>query len=312
MSLFLGVDTSNYAASLCAFSPDDGIVYHDKRMLPVKSGELGLRQSDAVFEHVRALPAMLDKLCREVEIKSAAAMGVSQRPRDCEGSYMPCFLAGVNVASALACALGIPFVGMSHQAGHIYSSLYATPLYNEGVREFIAFHVSGGTTDAVRCALRGRDYELTPLATSLDAHAGQIVDRVGAMLGFEFPSGGELSALARDSECKEYMKPALKGSDCCLSGLENKCAEMIEMGALARDVARYCLNSIARALLAMTQTLECERGKLPIIYAGGVMQSETVRAPLAAGVKNCFFAEPAWLSADNAAGAAIYAYEATR
>ena len=312
MSLFIGVDTSNYATSLCAFSPERGIVYHDKRMLPVKDGALGLRQSDAVFEHVRALPDMLSRMAAEVELKNASAVGVSARPRDCEGSYMPCFLAGVNAATAVASALDIPLKELSHQAGHLFSALYATPLYKEGIRDFVAFHVSGGTTDAVSCSMTGADYEIRELATSLDAHAGQLVDRLGGLLGMSFPSGGELSALAEESESEEYMKPALKGSDCCLSGLENKCSDMLSSGREPRDVARYCLNSIARALLKMTEALAEERADAPIIYAGGVMQSRIIRALLEQNIDDAFFAEPAWLSADNAAGAAIYAYEATR
>ncbi len=310
MSLFIGVDTSNYATSLCAYDPERGIVFHDKRMLPVKEGSLGLRQSDAVFEHVRALPDMLRKMAGEVNIKSASAVGVSARPRDCEGSYMPCFLAGVNAAAAIAGALDIPLLELSHQAGHLISALYATPLYNAGIREFIAFHISGGTTDAISCRITDAKYEIAELATSLDAHAGQLVDRLGGLLGMSFPSGAELSALAETSECEEYLRPSLKGRDCCLSGLENKCAEMLGAAREPRDVARYCLNSIAMALLAMTEALSDERADKPIIYAGGVMQSSIIRALLEKNVENSYFAEPAWLSADNAAGAAIYAYEA--
>lgn len=312
MSLFIGIDTSNYATSLCAFDTERGIVFHDKRMLPVKAGSLGLRQSDAVFEHVRALPDMLRKMTGEVNIKGASAVGVSARPRDCEGSYMPCFLAGVNSATAMAGALGIPLLELSHQAGHLLSALYATPLYNEGTRDFFAFHVSGGTTDAVSCRMTGAKYEITQLATSLDAHAGQLVDRLGGLLGMSFPSGAAISALAEISESDEYMKPTLKGGDCCLSGLENKCAEMLGGGREPRDVARYCLNSIAHALLEMTEALNCERADKPIIYAGGVMQSGIIRTLLRKNVKDAYFAEPAWLSADNAAGAAIYAYEAKK
>ena len=61
--LTLGIDTSNYATSLAVFDTDAGEVVCDcKKFLPVKEGQLGLRQSDALFHHTAALPEMLAEL----------------------------------------------------------------------------------------------------------------------------------------------------------------------------------------------------------------------------------------------------------
>lgn len=71
-----------------------------------KAGQLGLRQSDALFHHTVALPEMMQELAQEFDLTQIDAVGVSQKPRPVEGSYMPCFLAGVNAATAFAHAKG--------------------------------------------------------------------------------------------------------------------------------------------------------------------------------------------------------------
>ena len=60
MSVCLGLDTSNYTTSAAIWQ--DGAIHQVKRLLPVKPGELGLRQSDAVFHHVRQLPDIVEEL----------------------------------------------------------------------------------------------------------------------------------------------------------------------------------------------------------------------------------------------------------
>ena len=55
MGVFLGIDTSNYTTSLSLYDPDTNQVEMEKRLLPVKPGQCGLRQSDAVFLHVKQL-----------------------------------------------------------------------------------------------------------------------------------------------------------------------------------------------------------------------------------------------------------------
>ena len=104
--MYLGFDTSNYTTSIAAF---DGVNGENRsRLLDVKPGELGLRQSDAVFAHVKRLPELADALFQCVDRTAICAVGVSTRPRAVEGSYMPCFLAGVSAAKTMASALGVP------------------------------------------------------------------------------------------------------------------------------------------------------------------------------------------------------------
>ena len=162
--LTLGIDTSNYATSLAVFDTDAGEVVCDcKKFLPVKEGQLGLRQSDALFHHTAALPEMLAELSGKADLTKVAAVGVSAKPRPVEGSYMPCFLAGVSAATAFALSRALPLVQLTHQQGHIAAALYATGQPELFDQETLVFHVSGGTTDLLLCHGAER---ITPLGTS--------------------------------------------------------------------------------------------------------------------------------------------------
>ena len=194
-----GIDTSYYATSLAVFHTAGEVVCAKKRFLPVKEGQLGLRQSDALFQHTRNLPLLFDKM---PPMDGVTAVGVSTRPRNVEGSYMPCFLAGVNAATAFAHAKGIPLVLTTHQQGHAAAALFAAKGEQLFAEKVLLFHISGGTTDLLLCDQVRR---ITTLGTSTDLYAGQAVDRVGVRLGFGFPAGAEVSRLA--AQCTEEIKP---------------------------------------------------------------------------------------------------------
>nr|WP_319487968.1 peptidase M22 [uncultured Caproiciproducens sp.] len=296
----LGVDTSNYTTSAALFQ--DGAVLQQKMLLPVKQGELGLRQSDAVFHHVQQLPLVLEALFHGK--LSINAVGASARPRDLEGSYMPCFTVGLGAAKAIALSLGIPMYTFSHQAGHIAAALYSTDQLSLLHQKFIAFHVSGGTTEAVLVTPDEQSiFHTEIIAQSLDLKGGQAVDRVGAMLGLSFPSGKTLEQMALKTDVTFKIKPSLKGADCSLSGVENQCGDMLRKGRPGEEIASYCLHAVLAALDGMTAELLKQYGRLPLLFAGGVMSNCIIRNALTKKY-GAYFAAPEF-SADNAAGIAV-------
>lgn len=301
MSLFLGIDTSNYTTSV-ALIDDENKVIQKKRLLPVKDGERGIRQSDAVFHHTKAYPELLEELLKDV-LKPITAIGVSVTPTTEKGSYMPCFLVGESVATSLSSALKVPLFKFSHQQGHIAAALYSankTELFNS---KFIAFHVSGGTTDAVLCEAENNTLKITPVASSNDLKAGQAVDRIGVKMGLLFPCGKELEKLALKSEKIYKNKIKLYDGDCSLSGLENKCLKMLENGESKEDTAKFLLTYIADTLSEMVKNIFTEYGELPLVFAGGVMSNSIIREIITSRFQ-AFFAEPEF-SCDNAAGIAV-------
>ena len=301
--MFLGIDTSNYTTSAAVYDEVNNKIIQRKKLLPVKEGELGLRQSDAVFAHVKQLGNITEDLFSENEYP-IDAIGVSTRPRDIEGSYMPCFLVGDMVTKTLSSVLNVKRYEFSHQQGHIAAALFSSGRLDLIEKKFIAFHLSGGTTEALLVSPDDeRIIRCEKVSGSADLKAGQAVDRVGGMLGLPFPAGKYLEELALLSTAKYKIKPTMKGLECCLSGIENKCRKMLDSGEKHEDIALFCLKSIEAALCGMTDALISEYGNLPLIYAGGVMSNKIIRKTIEEKYGG-IFAMPEF-SSDNAAGIAV-------
>lgn len=306
MSFFLGIDTSNYTTSTAVFDSNTGKFFQQKKLLPVKPGELGLRQSDAVFHHTAQLHLLFSELVKDIDSKDIAAIGASSRPRAVDGSYMPCFTVGENTAKILSSALKVPLYTFSHQEGHIAAALYDSKSENLFTEKFLAFHVSGGTTEAVIAKGNGYGFSLDLAAKSLDLNAGQAIDRVGLMLGLKFPCGAELEKLALQNTKKISVRPTLKECDCCLSGLENICRRLLENNESKEYIAAYCIEYIRKTLSLMTDKLLLKYGTMPVLYAGGVMSDSIIQNSFKEKY-NAAFAQPS-LSSDNAVGIAYLAY----
>ncbi len=308
MKYFLGIDTSNYRTSVALCDGNGNIVKQVRKLLEVKDGGLGLRQSEALFAHTKALPSIME----EIGEYKLTAVGYSARPRDVQGSYMPCFLAGESVARAVSAVCGAPSYDFSHQAGHIEAARYSVSLNPENQKllerepfapdgRFLAFHVSGGTTEALLVD-NGR---VTLLGKTLDLNAGQVIDRVGVMLGMSFPCGAELEALAGNAERSKGVKISVKGFDCNLAGVENMAKKRLSNGESPSAVAAFTLDSVLKTLDKMTENLVASYPELPILYAGGVMACSRIKKGLSKKYR-AVFALPEF-SGDNAYGIALLA-----
>lgn len=306
MDYYLGIDTSNYTTSV-ALIDDNFSILQEKRLLPVKSGQKGLRQSDAVFHHTKQLPELMEKLFKEKDV-NLVAVGVSSRPTTADGSYMPCFLVGETVARSIGAVADIPVFKTSHQVGHILAGVISSKEFKLLENSFLAFHVSGGTTDCLLCTPNKENIlDISTVATSLDLKGGQAVDRVGISLGLDFPCGKELEKLALKSTKHFKIKPTLKDGNCCLSGLENLCNKMLSEGQPFEDISLFCLEYIYQTIKGMTSYALNKFGKMPLLYVGGVMSNSIIREKLSKDF-NCYFAQPS-LSCDNAVGISLYALE---
>ena len=303
--MILGIDTSNYTTSAALCTYDGEVVANVKKPLPVKPGSRGLRQSDALFHHTVRLPEVLEEIRAALEGRPLAAVGYSKTPRDVEGSYMPCFLAGQAAAHAAACAAGVPLYGFSHQCGHVMAALYGAGRTELVDQTFAAFHVSGGTTEILLVRPDpDKVFSIEKIGGTLDLNAGQVIDRVGVMMGLSFPAGPAMETAAADffHEIKP-CRPSVKGLYCNLSGLENQAGQMFAKEQNAGACAAFVLKSVLLTLQSLTEHLLVEYPGLPIIYAGGVMSCSYIRDALPSFGS---FAAPAF-SSDNGAGAALLA-----
>ncbi len=301
----LGIDTSNYTTSAALYDPQTDKMISVRRLLKVREGEVGLRQADAVFQHTVALPEIVSEVFSRTELRPEC-IGVSVAPRDEAGSYMPCFLCGRGCAVSMGAAFGVPVAFFSHQAGHIAAALWSAGRTDLFDRAFLAFHVSGGTTEAVLVRPDpARIFTVELLGGSMDLHAGQAVDRVGKMLGLPFPAGPALDALSRESGRQFRIRPFVKDSRCSLSGLENQCRRMLEAGEPPADIAKYCIAYICAALEGVASSLTDAYPGLPTVFSGGVMSNTLIRARFREAF-GAVLAENGYAS-DNAAGVAVLA-----
>lgn len=304
MSVFLGIDTSNYTTSLSLYDTASNRVEMEKRLLPVKSGQCGLRQSDAVFLHVKQLGELAETLFARTGL-TPQGIGYSAFPRRVDGSYMPCFLVGEMAAQLLASAFSLPVYSFSHQEGHIAAALYSAGALDWLDTEFYAFHVSGGTTEGLLVSPGNPGLQVQRICATRDLHAGQVIDRVGVMLGLNFPCGSALEQLAAGCTQKIKVRPVLKDCDCCLSGIENQCQALMQKGESREYIARFCLESVLAAVAGMTRRLLEQYGPNPLVYAGGVMSNRRIRSALEKEFHG-LFAQPQF-SSDNSAGIAVLA-----
>ena len=301
---FVGFDTSNYTTSVAVCDEDGCVLANLKRPLPVAEGQRGLRQSDAVFAHIKNIPELTVELAECLHSYEPIAVGVSSKPRDAEGSYMPCFLSGVAAANAFAAARGLPLYEFSHQSGHIAAALYsANKLDLLETEQFAAFHVSGGTTEVLLVSTKNGKLSEELVAYTADINAGQAIDRVGVAMGLKFPCGAELEKLAAEYSGKiKKHNICVKDGVCNLSGAENIAVKIYNDTGDKRAAAAFLFDFIGRTLVAMRDSLIERFGNMPIIYAGGVMSNRIMRDMLAADCE-AYFSEPQF-SADNAAGIA--------
>ena len=302
----LGFDTSNYTTSAAVFG--GGTAENRGRLLTVPEGALGLRQSDALFQHVKRLHLMVGQLRSEGAVGQIAAVGASTRPREAEGSYMPCFLVGEGEGRALAAAVGVPFYPCSHQQGHVAAAAWSAGREDLLDKPHLAWHLSGGTTELLRVEPEGHTVRSQVVGGTSDIAAGQLIDRAGVLLGLPFPAGKALDALYPQAEKELSFRVKLNGLTFSLSGMENKVKELAERGEAPAAIARFTIDTIMDVLIRATGAARKRWPGLPVLCSGGVASNRQIRAALERAC-GAVFAQPQY-AADNALGVAILAHRA--
>lgn len=303
----IGFDTSNYTTSAAVYG--DGGECNCGQLLQVPQGGLGLRQSDALFQHVKQLPVLMERLGSQFELRRAAAVGVSTRPRAAEDSYMPCFLAGKSLAQSLAAALGVPVVFCSHQQGHLAAAAWSAGHMELLDRPFLAWHLSGGTTQLLHVCPDGYNVSAREIGGTQDISAGQLIDRTGVALGLDFPAGKALDGLC--AQATEPVKPfsvKLNGLSFSLSGMENKVKAMLEEGRGAAETACFAVDTVVETVVRVTRRAQEQYPGLPVLCSGGVASNSRLRRAMEAAC-GAQFAQPEY-STDNAMGVAILTHRA--
>lgn len=304
----LGIDTSNYKTSVALVSKDEEIVYDKRTFLTVKEGSIGLRQQEALFQHISNLPELLEGAFNASRDGKIVSVSASSRPRPVENSYMPCFIAGMNECKIISSLLNCKMSYFSHQEGHLASAVRFTKLRDEN--EYIFFHFSGGTTEILIYS----NGKIKQIGQSDDISFGQLLDRTGNMLDYSFPAGEDIDKLALsfiDNGDYKNILPKIKvnGLKFNLSGIETA----VKNSELKNDkklISFMLMERILECIETIIKNASNEYGIKDFLFSGGVSSSWFIRNGIDSsfnnekGNLNVYFSSPE-LSSDNAVGIAF-------
>ena len=248
---------------------------HYKTPLKVKEGACGLRQSDAVFEHIKNLPVLFEEMSQEFDLGKydEKIISVSTRPRSVEGSYMPVFMAGHSFARAVCSSVNGKLNPVSHQDGHIMAALYSCGVYSLLSEPFLAVHISGGTTEIVLAKMKGTSFDCKIVGGTKDIPAGQFIDRIGVLMGMEFPCGKYLDTMALEYDSDENVKISVKDGYINFSGEETRYRRAYENGEDKEKIAYCTMKTIRESLIKAIKWAQKEYNIKNVIMAGGVSSS---------------------------------------
>ncbi|MDS1030092.1 O-sialoglycoprotein endopeptidase [Bacillota bacterium LX-D] len=311
MSDILGIDTSCYTTSVAVVNTSQQLIMEHRQLLQVPLGSKGLQQSWAVFQHMKNLPVLLDKVAAKINFHKISTVVVSNRPRPAINSYMPVFQVGLNFAKTVSTILQVPVKLTSHQEGHIMAGLWSA---NVGLlKRFITVHLSGGTSEILLVEKLENEetvFNVNLLGSTKDISAGQLVDRVGVAMGFPFPCGYYIEDLAKNAQGTITIPSTVKNTDFSFSGAEAQAKRLLENGENKAEIARAIESCIAKtiekAILKATEKFNCS----DVLVVGGVASNQFIKARLCSrlqhksfGIKT-YFAESRY-SSDNAVGCAL-------
>lgn len=336
-TLVLGIDTSAYTTSLAVMTPTGQLRRDVRRILDVPRGQRGLRQSEAVYQHVHNLPAVFTDAWQDLSPINIGAVCTSTAPRPVDHSFMPVFTAGYGTAQAVATTSGVPLWQASHQEGHLWAALWSLPADAaaalDATGRVLAVHLSGGTTEALHVTGIGCEHEVRPditiVGATTDISAGQFIDRVGTALGLPFPAGRHLQELAWSVPGAAAPAPevapqppaatqptpvlrlplAVEGGRLSFSGPETAAQRAIKAGIDPAQIAWAVFECIAASLELWLAYLAPITQTPNIIMSGGVAASTVLRQMLATSPKlhalRIWWPDPRY-SNDNAVGLAAW------
>lgn len=299
--LVIGIDTSCYTTSVAAKCGDR--MFHFKKMLDVEEGECGLRQSDALFQHVKNLPLLFEELGKSVKIRGFddVTVAVSSRPRSVQGSYMPVFLAGQSFAKSIASVLDARYVETSHQDGHIMAAIYSCKKYAIMDEPFLVYHLSGGTTELLLAKKTENGFDCEIVGGTRDLPAGQFIDRIGVKLGFDFPCGKYIDYSAVNyAGKKERVKTCVNDAYINFSGEETRYRRLFESGEDKEKIAYHVMKCISVSIRKSVEFAKEKYGIKNVLMVGGVSSSKFLRNEFS-DMPKVYFAEVEF-STDNAVG----------
>ncbi|OGO78786.1 MAG: hypothetical protein A2Y23_12535 [Clostridiales bacterium GWB2_37_7] len=314
---FLGIDTSCYTSSIAVVDIFDNIIYDGRKLLEVATNSKGLRQSESVFQHSNNLPKLCAEAMDSVDSKQIACIGVSTKPRLVEGSYMPVFTSGHNLAKVISSCIKVPIIECSHQQGHIIAGAWS--INKQYADNYLVYHISGGTTELLKVDDKNQAVEI--IGGTEDLNAGQYIDRVGVSLGVKFPCGKEMDKLCSAFKANSIELPiSVRNTVLSFSGPESHVQRLIQKEtavdeAFKAQIAVSVFLNISKAIEKTIFNASSHTKIKDVLMVGGVASNSIISKILQDSEKlkglgiHINISKPQY-SSDNAVGAAIYAKRA--
>jgi len=306
---YMGIDTSAYTTSIAVVDESYNVVYDDRRLLQVRQGHRGLRQQEAVFQHLNNIPLMFDTLSNKFDLTRIKSVSASVKPRNLKESYMPVFKVAQGQAFVVSRMLKTEYKEFSHQDGHIAAGLLGSDLKH--IKTLMAFHISGGTTELLLVKDNIKNYDIELIGGTKDLSAGQLIDRIGVKLGLSFPSGKEMDMLSQDGNIIDKKIP-INTHDTWInfSGAETFFYKLIDEKMYTKeDISHsvfYCVaNALANVVIEAIKLYDID----DILIIGGVAANTLIRKILSyriyeSGLGKIYYPRPEYCT-DNAIGIAF-------
>ena len=229
----------------------------------------------AARAHLQSLIPVIDRALEVGQTRwgEIDALAVTRGP-----GLIGALLVGVNMAQSIGLARGLPVVGVSHLAGH----LYAGKLEDPGLRPpALALIVSGGHSDLVRWR---EDGAIEVIGRTRDDAAGEAFDKGARILGLPFPGGPAIDRLAEggDARAVAFPRPRAPGLDFSFSGVKTSLLyEVRKRGDLSdqqrADLAASYQEAIVDALLQRVEAALAGEPAPVVILGGGVARNRRLR-----------------------------------
>lgn len=212
----------------------------------------------------------------------------------------PALWVGITFAKALSLAWDIPIISVNHMEGHIISALLKTQSTQNNnllkIQEIefpaISLLISGGHTELIKIDTLG-SYEV--VGQTRDDAVGEAFDKVARLLGYPYPGGPEISALAqttRDenlSASSEFKLPRpmlhSKDLDFSFSGIKTAVLYMIQKipeltEEIKKQIAKEFEDAVIEVLVSKTKNAIEIYGAKTLIVGGGVIANKILRKVL--------------------------------
>lgn len=306
---YMGIDTSAYTTSIAIIDEAHNVIFDSRYLLNVKHGSRGLRQQEAVFQHIKNIPSIVDKLSQKIDLSKIKTVSASVKPRNSKESYMPVFKVAQGQAFVISRILNAEYKEFSHQEGHIAAGIL--DINKPPSKRFLAFHISGGTTELLCVVEDKKSYNISIIGGTRDISAGQLIDRIGVKLGLTFPCGKEMDTLSSNGSIIDKKTPiSIDNTWINFSGAETFFYRLIEEDLYSiNDISNsvlYCIaNSLANVVIKAIKFYDIKE----VLFIGGVAANTLIREILyeiinLQGHGNIYFPKADFCT-DNAVGVAF-------